>query len=121
MGDSYESVFIEIDKDIFHNEKHVIIGVIYRPPGTGLEIFNEHISELLNKIKNENKFCYLMGHYNVNRLNYGKYRKTTDFVDALHSNSYVSLINRPTRINGDSATLIDSIFTNCFSNIHDTF
>ena len=121
MGDSYESVFIEIDKDIFHNEKNIIIGVIYRPPGTDLEIFNEQIGELLNKIKNENKFCYLMGDYNVNLLNYGKHRETTDFVDALHSNSFVSLINRPTRVNGHSATLIDNIFTNCFSNIHDTF
>ena len=123
MGDSYNSGFIEIDKDIFYNEKNVIIGVIYtrRPPGTDLEIFNEQISELLNKIKNENKFCYLMGDYNVNLLNYGKHRETTDFVDALHSNSFVSLINRPTRVNEDSATLIDNIFTNYFSNIHYTF
>ena len=121
MGDLYESVFIEIDKDAFSKDKNVIIGVIYRPPGTDLEIFNEHISISLNKLKNEHKFCYLMGDYNVNLLNYSKHRETTDFVDALHSNSFVSLINRPTRVNGDSATLIDNIFTNCFSNIHDTF
>ena len=121
MGDIYESVFIEIDKDAFSKDKNVIIGVIYRPPGTDLEIFNEHISILLNKLKNEYKFCYLMCDYNVNLLNYGKHRETTDFVDALHSNSFVSLINRPTRVNGDSATLIDNIFTNCFSNRHDTF
>ena len=120
MGDIYESVFIEIDKDAFSKNKNVIIGVIYRPPGTDLEIFNEHISILLNKLKNEYKFCYLMGDYNVNLLNYGKHRETTDFVDALHSNSFVSLINRPTRVNGDSATLIDNMLTNCFSNIHDT-
>ena len=62
-----------------------------------------------------------MGYYNVNLLNYGKHRETTDFVDALHSNSFVSLINRPTRVNGHSATLIDNIFSNCFSNIRDTF
>ena len=52
-----------------------------------------------------------MGDYNVNLLNYGKHREATDFVDALHSNSFVSLINCPTKVNGD----------NCFSNIHDTF
>ena len=62
-----------------------------------------------------------MGDYNVNLLNYCKHRETTEFVDILHSNSFVSLINRPTRINGSSATLIDNIFTNCYSNIHDTF
>ena len=34
MGDSYESVFIEIDKYVFYKEKNVIIGDIYRPLGT---------------------------------------------------------------------------------------
>ena len=62
-----------------------------------------------------------MSDYNVNLLNYSKHRETTEFVYTLHSNSFVSLINRPTRINGSSATLIDNIFTNCYSNIHDTF
>ena len=57
----------------------------------------------------------------MNRLNYGKHRESTEFVDILHSSSFVPLINRPTRINGSSATLIDNIFTNLYSNIHDTF
>ena len=121
MGDIYESVFIEIDKDVFNKEKNIIIGVIYRPPGTDLENFFECISMILIKLKNEYKTCYLMGDYNVNLLNYSKHRETTEFVDILHSNSFVSLINRPTRINGSGATLIDNIFTNCYSNIHDTF
>ena len=60
-----------------------------------------------------------MGDYNVKLLNYSKHRETTEFVDILHSNSFVSLINRPTKINGYSATF-GNIFTNCFSNIHDT-
>ena len=41
---------IEIDKAAFSKDKHVIISVIYIPPGTDLEIFNEHISILLNKL-----------------------------------------------------------------------
>ena len=62
-----------------------------------------------------------MGDYYVNIVYYGKHRETTAFVDALHFNSFIFLINRPTKVNGDSATLIDNIFTNCFSNRHDTF
>ena len=31
-----------------------------------------------------------MGYYNVNLYNYGKHRETTEFVDVLHSNSFVS-------------------------------
>ena len=97
-----------------------MIGVVYRPPGTDLGTLNEYISMLLTKLKNEFKTYYLMGDYNVNLLNYNKHRETTEFVDILHSISFAFLINRPTRINGSSATLID-IFTNCYPSIHDTF
>ena len=103
------------------NKKNIIIGVIYRPPGTDLENFKECISMIWIKLKNEYNTCYLMCDFNVNLLNYSKHRETTECVDILHANSFVSLINQPTRINGSSATLIDNIFINCYSNIHDTF
>ena len=62
-----------------------------------------------------------MGDYNINILNYDKHTETTFFVDMLHANPFVSLINRPTRVTNRSATLIDNIFTNCFANIKNTF
>ena len=36
-----ESIFIEIDKDIFDKKKNIIIAVIYRPPGSDIISFNE--------------------------------------------------------------------------------
>ena len=42
-------------------------------------------------------------------------------VDMLHAQSFVSLINRPTRVTKNSATLIDNIFTTCYCNIENTF
>ena len=74
----------------------------------------------INQIEKWIETCYLIGDCNVNRLNYSKRREATDFVDILQSNSSVSLMNWPTRINRNDATLIDNTFTNC-SNIHDTF
>ena len=97
------------------------MGVIYRPPGTEMQIFNENISSLLNALKNENKYCYLMGDYNVNLLNYGKHKETSEFVNLFHSYSFISLINKPTRLVGQNATLIDNIFTNCFNHLENTF
>ena len=61
LDDSFESVFIEIANDVFKMGKNIIIGVIYRPPGTDLSLFNSKIADLLEKIKLENKLCYLMG------------------------------------------------------------
>ena len=112
----FESIFVEIDKDLFHKNRNILIGVIYRPPNTDLKLFNESIKELLDTIGKEHKYCYLMGDYNINLLNYDKHTGTTSFVDMLHANYFVSLINRPTRVTNKSATLIDNIFTNCFCN-----
>ena len=35
-----QCIFIEVDKNIFAKSKNVIIGVIYRHPGTDLNLFN---------------------------------------------------------------------------------
>ena len=107
-----EAVFIEIQIDAVQCIKNVIIGVIYRPPGTDLCEFNVMIGELLVNIKAENKLCYLMGDYNINLLNYESHDQTATFIDMLYSYAFVPLINRPTRVTSSSATLIDDIFTN---------
>ena len=36
--------------------------------------------------------------YDINLLNYGKHVETNEFVDMLHSHSFISLIDRPARI-----------------------
>ena len=61
-----------------------------------------------------------MGDYNINLINYENHTLTSDFVDLLHSHSFISLINRPTRITSTTATLIDNIFTNS-TNIENSF
>ena len=112
FNDHFESVFLEIPNSIFNTGKNIIIGVIYRPPGTDMDTFNSEFSNLLDVIKTENKVCYLLGDYNINLLNYDSHELTADFINSLYSYGYVPLINRPTRITHHSATIIDNIFTN---------
>ena len=119
--ESYETVLVEIEKESFHKNRNIVVGVIYRPPGTDMKLLNEDINSLLNLLVNENKLSYLMGYYNINFLNYGKHIDTTEFVDILHGQSFISLIYRPTRVKQQSATLIDNIFTNSYTNIENTF
>ena len=107
----YEATFFEIDKD----------GVIYRPPDTYLKLFNDSFNDLFDTLGRELEYCYLMSDFNIDLLNFDKHAETTSFVDMLHAHSFVSLINRPTRVTKNSATLIDNIFTNCYCNIENTF
>ena len=89
--------------------KNIVLGVLYRPPNTGITCFNESLNVILDKLKCENKLCFLMGDYNINLLNHDKHGPPSDFVELMHSYSFLSLINRPTRITETSPTLIDNI------------
>ena len=111
--DVFESIFIEVDGSVFNKHSNIVVGVIYRPPNTDINCFNESLNIILDKLKCENKLCFLMGDYNINLLNNDKHTPTSDFVELMHSYSFLSLINHPTRITETSATLIDNIFVNC--------
>ena len=106
-----ESLFIEIVKP---QGKNIVTGVIYRPPNQNADEFLTMTNELLSKISNENKVCYLMGDFNLNLMNHQCHSVTGEFLDALYSNMFFPLITRLTRITCHSATLIDNIFVNQF-------
>ena len=57
QNNSIESVFIKIDNNQFEKDRNVIIGVVYRPPNSDINMFNGHVSELLTQIKSEKKIC----------------------------------------------------------------
>ena len=111
FNDHIESLFIETDKSVLGTGKNVIVGVIYRTH-TDPKIFNEHFETILHKIKVEDKICYNLGDYNFDILKHQSHKPTSDFLDILYSDSFIPLINRPTRVTESSATIIDNIFTN---------
>ena len=76
------------------------------------------LSKIFESIETENKYCYLLGDFNVNLLNAEKHPPTNDFCDNMFPNYHVLLITKPTRIPSDSSTLIDNIFTNKFDSDH---
>ena len=106
---------------MYLGNRNIIIGVIYRPPNTDLKLLNDSLNDLLDTLGRERKYCNLMGDFNINLLNFDKHAETTSFVDMLRAQSFVSFINRPTRVTKNSATLINNIFTNCYCNIENTF
>ena len=56
----FESIFIEVDRNIFSSHCNIINGVIYRPPNTDVTCFLQSVGYLLNKIQRE-KICYYNG------------------------------------------------------------
>ena len=56
IDDINQSISVELEID---NGKNIIITCLYRAPGTNLELFNEHIDVLLNKVNlNKKNFTW---------------------------------------------------------------
>ena len=105
-----ESIFLEV---INEKKKNEIIGCIYRHPTMDTKTFNEkYFNEVISKITDEKKVCYLAGDFNIDLLNSETVPDTKDFFDSITSNLFVPHITLPTRITNRSQTLIDNIFSN---------
>ena len=107
-----ESLFNEIDKEVFRSSNNIIIGVVYRPPNTDVDEFSDHMSNIVSILKTERKSCYLLGDFNLNLLNADTHSPTQEFIDLMYSDSLFPTITKPTRVTSHSATLIDNIFCN---------
>ena len=118
FNDCCESTFVEVNKSVFGFKKNVNFGVLYRPPNTDIHCFTDVLKDICEKIRYENKPCYLMGDYNINLLNVESHSPTADFNDTMFSYGFIPLITRPTRVTQSSATLIDNIFTNQLVDLH---
>ena len=90
-----------------------IVGVVYRPPNSNISDFNDSIHDILEKVSSYP--CYIMGDFNLDLLKHELHRPTEKFLDIMYANSYIPIINRPTRVTRDTCTLIDNIFTNNIS------
>ena len=109
-----DSIFIEVEKNIFGTSSNLLIGVICRMPDSSVETFNDQMHDWLNIIQRERKICYVLGDLNLDLLKHEEHRPSSAFLDILYSYSVYPLISKPTRVTTNSATLIDHILTNNF-------
>merc|ERR1712215_359048 len=77
-----------------------------------LEIHRKIIDKILNDKNRAKCDVQSVSDFNVNMLNFESHGQTNDYINNLISNSFLPVITLPTRINHQSATLIDHIWTN---------
>ena len=115
VHDHYESIWIDIKNK---HCKNVLCGVVYRHPHDNNDTFNsflDYMESLLAKISTENKDIYVCGDFNADLLKIGISNNYKNFYDLMFTYGLLPNILLPTRVQGESATIIDNIFTN---NIH---
>ena len=108
-----ESIFVEINKKCFISSEDIIVGCIYRPPDRDITECTSEISRILSNVKKNHQDFFLLGDYNINILQAETHTGTSDFLDVMFAHFFIPLINRPTRVCNNSATIIDNIYTNC--------
>ena len=114
-NEDIETIFVEIEGKSINSSKNHLVGVIYRPPNRDIDAFLIHLKIIMDKLKHCKQHCHLLGDYNINLLKVENHIPTSNFIDQMYSNSFIPLINKPTRVTDKSATLIDNIFTNRLS------
>ena len=110
----YESMFLEIYK--FDSKfKKYIIGNVYRRPSEYVDDLNTFINEFtecLNNIHRISNQAYIAGDYNIDLLKLTNHRHYNIFYENITAQGFFPKITRPTRLNGESHSLIDYILTN---------
>jgi hypothetical protein len=129
MTSYIECLFIEI---LQQSKPNVLVGCVYRPPNTDLDLFNSEILLLSSKTDSgKKKIVLLAGDFNLDLIKEGQHAPTAEFLNNLASYSFLPVIHNPTRVSDSSATLLDNIFVNTcqykmssavvYSNISDHF
>ena len=66
VTDTIECIFVEI---LIESKKNLIIGCVYRPPNSDINIFNEKLQNILeHKCFQKNKNIFIMGDFNIDLL-----------------------------------------------------
>ena len=115
-----ETVWFDIEQKV-HGKK-LTIGVFYRHHGlTDIPYFERRLEAVMTKLNASNANYYLVGDFNVNSLLYDEEDNIKCFVDMMHANSAVNLINKPTRFprgrQWGAPSLLDHFYTNNLNSI----
>ena len=99
-----ESLAIEI---ITRNSKNVVINAEFRQPVGDFKQYKTYLENFFNKMKNSNKAIYIVGDTNLNLTDYETNIKVKNYLNLLFQKNFISVINKPTRVSCNNATIID--------------
>jgi len=103
----FESIFIEIQNKTSNN---IIIGEIYRIPGTNETDSINRYDTILSKISNTNNDIIIGTDQNFDYLKLDQNKHTQELLNTFLNNAIIPTITKPTRITHQSTTLIDNIY-----------
>ena len=107
-NEAFQALWIEVES---LQGKNIICGVIYRQHNSP-EKFQTYFDMTLERLSSSNKPIYIMGDFNIDLLKAETNGFSHDFLLSIQSYSFLPLIDKPSRVYNNSATLIDNIIVN---------
>ena len=83
-----QCLFTEADR----NNISVLIGVSYKPPSANIESYSQSLSDILDKLDNCSKKCFLAGDFNIDLLKCESHIETNSFFNRLLTYSFFPTI-----------------------------
>ena len=112
----FQSICVEITAA---NSKCNVLGV-YKPPSSSIASFNDTFFPLLSYFTVQNK-CIITGDFNINTLKDNPCLAESNFIDSFIVDSYLPLINLPTRVIKNETNEISTCIDHIYINSHDDF
>ena len=106
VENEFESLFI----DMSINNKHIIIGEIYRVPNTNEKLSINRYETILKKLHNIKAKVLLATDQNFDYLKIQNHKNTLDLFNHFLSSGFIPTTTVPSRITHTSTTLIDNIY-----------
>ena len=104
LNDEFESLFITV-KTIY---KKILVGEVYRPPISNINLSIERFDDLITKCMNINKNVIIVMDHNYNLLQIRENNKIKEFLHNLFIKFSFTFL--PTRCVNTSETFIDNFF-----------
>jgi hypothetical protein len=115
-----DKIFESLTIEITLNGKKCLLCNYYRSPSpihnmtasTQLTEFIDAIDNLSSSLTMLNYPCYLVSDTNINLLNFVRSENSENYLHSLHSNGFLLTNYKATRMQNNSTSLIDHIFSN---------
>ena len=104
VENEFESLFL----DMSINNKHIIIGEIYRVPNTNEKFSINRYETILKKLHNIKAKVHLANDQNFDYLKVQNHKNTLDLFNHFLSSGFIPTTTVPSRITHTSTTLIDN-------------
>jgi hypothetical protein len=121
----FESIFVEVETG---PSSKCIVGSTYRPGSnhpvfSPTEQFTQFMYLLSNLCSNRSDYngqIFNFGDFSLDALQYNNSQQVTDYIELLFSFGLSQIITKPTRVNLNSATLIDHLITKTSCNTYES-